>query len=650
LILASFLSFQLSINDYVSMPQPSTPRWSPDGKQVAYVLTHADLERSAYDSDVWVVDADGKHDRQLTSWRGGDFRPRWSPDGKRIAFLSDRDGRNAIWTIAPDGGEAQKLVDAPTAIVDFEWSPDGKSIAFRRADAMTADEEKRAKEKDDARVAGEGRKYTHLYLVDVVDAKTRQLTKGDFSVLSFSWSPDSATIAFDRAAGIGLDDLYRSDIYTLDVQSAAMRPLVVRPGLDHAPMYSADGKWLAFTTTNGKHDWVLEHEIHVMPPNGGAERNVSRGYDRTPDTIAWDGDTLWVEGPYNTTTQLYRVNADGTQWTDTTQVQGVIGDPHVQRGRAVYVYQSLTEPPELFIGKTQLTFHNSLYRGYAMLCETRLIRWKNPKDGLEIEGLLTLPSGFHGERVPLLTFVHGGPANRFDQSYLGYLGHIYAPQVLAANGYAVLRPNPRGTGGYGLAFRAANRNDWGGMDWLDINAGIDKLIADGIADPDRLGMMGWSYGGFMSAWAIGHSDRFKAISVGAAVTDLVSYHGTTDVRDFLPHYFDERDTPDTSLDELRHAPLSLDLLRAHSPLWHLQKTKAKVLILHGEADERVPLSQGTMLYRYLDELGVDVKMVTYPRGTHGVREPKMRLDLMRRNVAFFQDAIPVATIQEPSVP
>ncbi|HEV7238237.1 MAG TPA: prolyl oligopeptidase family serine peptidase [Thermoanaerobaculia bacterium] len=238
--------------------------------------------------------------------------------------------------------------------------------------------------------------------------------------------------------------------------------------------------------------------------------------------------------------------------------------------------------------------------------------------------------------MPLLTFVHGGPASRFDQGYLGYLGHVYAPQVLAANGYAVLRPNPRGTGGYGAAFRRANRNDWAGMDWIDINAGIDKVIADGIADPDRLGLMGWSYGGFMASWAIGHSDRFKAISVGAPVTDLLSFHGTTDIRDFITHYFDET----ASLDELRYAPLPLDHLRAHSPLWHLKKTSAKVLIQHGEADDRVPLSQGTMLYRLLDELGVDVKMVVYPRTPHIPREPKLRMDVMRRNLEFFREALP----------
>jgi dipeptidyl aminopeptidase/acylaminoacyl peptidase len=247
--------------------------------------------------------------------------------------------------------------------------------------------------------------------------------------------------------------------------------------------------------------------------------------------------------------------------------------------------------------------------------------------------------------VPLLTFVHGGPASRFDQAFLGYLASLYAPDALAARGFAVLRPNPRGTGGYGQAFRQGNRNDWGGMDWIDINAGIDKLIADHIADPDRLGIMGWSYGGFMTAWAIGHSDRFKAISIGAPVSDLVSFHGTADIRDFIPHYFPSPATAPVqpeltatdapTLDSMRRVSLDLELLRAHSPLWHLKPTKAHVLIEHGEADERVPLTQGTMLYRFLQELGADVEMVTYPRSHHVPSEPKQRIDVARRNVEFF---------------
>ena len=639
----------LAPEDYATMPTISAPQLSPDGRRVAYVVTRADMERSAYDSDVWVVDADGRNQLQLTRASGVDARPRWSPDGRRIAFLSDRDGRNAIWLLDVAGGEPARLTGEPTAVRDFEWSPDGKSIAFLRFDAPTADEERRVREKDDARVIGANPRHVHLYVIDVETKGVRRITSGAFSILSFSWSPDGKRIAFDRGPGIGLDDYYRTDVWLADVERAEIRPLVVQPGIDRGPLFSPDGKSIAFYSAGGIHDWLVEHHVHVVPADGGTPRRVSAAYGRTPDHMAWsdDGRTLWFDGPLDTTSQLFRVGADGSAFANVSSFAGMVTDSDVVRGRAAFVMQSLTAPPELFVTELakfaprQLTHHNDAYRDRA-LGETRLIRWKNPKDGLEIEGLLTLPVGYKsGARVPLLTFVHGGPASRFDQAFLGYLGTLYVPQALAARGYAVLRPNPRGTGGYGEAFRQANRNDWGGMDWIDINAGIDSVIESGIADPKRLGMMGWSYGGFIATWAIGKSGRFRAISIGAPVVDLLSFHGTSDIRDFVPHYFDKPsgEPPIGELSEMRHAPLSLELLRAHSPLWHLRPVRVPVLIQHGEADDRVPLSQGTMLYRILDELGVDVTMVVYPRTPHTPREPRLRIDVARRNIDFFVKSI-----------
>jgi dipeptidyl aminopeptidase/acylaminoacyl peptidase len=345
------------------------------------------------------------------------------------------------------------------------------------------------------------------------------------------------------------------------------------------------------------------------------------------DAISWSDDSRAVlaEAPWGTTTQMLRLGLDGTM-TKLTDVNGVISDVSVHDGRRAYVYESLTEPPELYADGRRLTHHTDAFR-QRQLGETRLIRWKNPKDGLEIEGLLTLPVGYSARNaVPLLTFVHGGPASRFDQSFLGYLGNVYATQVFAAKGYAILRPNPRGSNGYGVAFRRLNMRDWGGMDWLDVNAGIDKLIADGIADPKRLGLMGWSYGGYLSAWALAQSDRFAAVSAGAGMSDLLMMQATSDTHGYVAAYF---------------PGMPLDLLRDRSPAWQLKKKpNAKILIQQGENDERVPLSQGTLLYRRLRDLGADVTMVTYPRSGHSIREPRLRLDVMKRNVELFTSVIP----------
>jgi dipeptidyl aminopeptidase/acylaminoacyl peptidase len=648
----------LSVEDYATMQVLSSPRFSPDGKRIAYVVTRADMTRSVYDADIWTIEADGRNNLQLTRGPGADFQPRWSPDGVLLGFLSDRDGKQAIFLVAAAGGEAVRLTAESSQIHDFQWSPDSKSIAFTMSDPPTTDEERRAHERDDAHVVGENRKQSHLYVIDIATRDVRRLTRGPFSVDEMSWSPDGKTIAFDRLSGMGLDDLYHADLYTIDASSACddnscpvMSPLVTQPGVDQHPRFSPDGKSIAFLSAGGRFDWLAEHQIWIIDLADHKKRLVSRDYDRTPDGFAWSSDSrsILFNGPLNTTSQIFRVGSDGSGFRNVSNANAVVShaDYDFRNNRAAFIFESLTSAPELFISDLkafsphQLTHHNDLYRGRE-LGETRVFRWKNPKDGLDIEGLLTLPVGYKpNSRVPLLTFVHGGPASRFDQGFLGYLGHIYAPQTLAANGFAVLRPNPRGTGGYGSRFRAANRNDWAGMDWIDINAGIDAVIAQGVADPDRMGLMGWSYGGFIASWAIGHSDRLKAISAGAPVVDLLSFHGTSDIREFIPSYFPppepepQQSADATQLEPMRHMPLALDVLREHSLLWHLKKTSAHILIQQGEADDRVPLSQGTMLYRALQELGNDVTMVTYPRTLHVAREPKLRIDVARRNVDFF---------------
>ncbi len=641
------LLFALTVEDYATMPTISSPQLSPDGTRIAYVVTHADMERSVYDADLWIINSDGTKDTQLTRAHGSDNHQRWSPDGSRIAFLSDREaGRNAIWMLDANGGEPENITNEKGSISDFEWSPDGKAIAFVMRDPAPA-------EREDVRVVGENIRYAQVYLFDVVARTTTRLTTGAFDMSGIVWSPDGSLVAAERTPP-GVADFHKMDI-VLITRAGEIRPLVVRPGTDHTPQFSPDGKSVAFLSSGGRSDWLTEEQIYVVPASGGEPRLISREYNRTPSHLDWSDDsrTIWFDGAFNTTSEIFRVNADGSGFRDVSRFNGVISDATLRGKNVAFVQQSLTAPPELFISSTdtfaprQLTHHNDALLGRT-LPETKLIHWHNPKDRLEIEGLLTLPAGYQaGKRYPLLTFVHGGPASHFDQSFLGYLGYVYAPNVLAQQGFVVLRPNPRGTGGYGEKFREANRNDWGGMDWMDINAGIDKLIADGIADANRLGMMGWSYGGFMTSWAEGHSDRLKAISIGAPVVDLLSFHGTTDIRAFIPSYFRGSETAalpaqtdDATLMDMRRTPMSLDRLREHSPLWHLKPTTAKILIQHGDADDRVPLSQGTMLYRTLQEMGVDVSMAIYPRSPHVPREPKERIDVMRRNLEFFKKAIP----------
>jgi dipeptidyl aminopeptidase/acylaminoacyl peptidase len=306
-------------------------------------------------------------------------------------------------------------------------------------------------------------------------------------------------------------------------------------------------------------------------------------------------------------------------------------------------YQTADRPAEAFLvrfdhsGPIQVS-HVHKDSPERPLGRTEVVRWRSA-DGREIEGLLTYPVGFEkGKRCPLLLVIHGGPAGVFTRTFIASPAvatssgrnsySTYPLAALAAQGYAILRCNVRGSSGYGKTFRHANLGDWGGGDFQDLMTGVDHIIDQGIADPDRLGVMGWSYGGFMTAWVIGHTKRFKAASVGAGVTDLVSFSGTADIASFLPSYFggEPWDRPDA--------------YREHSPIAHVQGIRTPTLILHGADDERVPISQGYELYNALKRQDCPVKMVVYPRAHHAIQEPKLLLDAMRRNLEWFEKYVP----------
>jgi dipeptidyl aminopeptidase/acylaminoacyl peptidase len=622
----------MTVEDVATMPWLSQPRLSPDGRRVAFVVGEADLARSRYQTDIWLVGADGSRPFPLAHSRANDRSPQWAHDG-RLTFLSDRGGSSQIWIIDPDGGEAVPLSQHPSSVGDFRWSPDGRSIAFTARDPEPEALAARRREGDDARVLGSARRHEHLWVLDPGTRKATKITDGDFTVFEFDWSPDGRKFVIAKSTGTGLTDKFRSDLYLIDARGGELAPLVVQPGTDTNPRFSPDGRWIAFVTGQGKADWAADDDLAVVPATGGTPRVISADYDRHVQHVTWapDSRTIYFNGPWNLREQLFRVGIDGSGFSDISKVAGVATGAHFlpSRDAVVFVSESLTEPPEVFISPLsrftprRLTDINARTRE-LQLGERRVVRWKNPEDGLEIEGILTLPLGFRaGTRVPLLTFVHGGPSSQFSDEFLGYLAHAYPPHVFAARGYAVLQPNPRGSGAYGEPFRMANRADWGGADFRDVMAGIDSLIEQGIADPERLGIMGWSYGGFLSAWAITQTDRFRAASIGAPVVDLLSMEGTSDIPGFITSFFDT-------------VPWSAgDLIRAHNPISHVANAKTPALIQHGEEDARVPLAQGRMLYQALLDLGVPVTMVVYPRTPHTAREPRLRMDVMKRNLWWF---------------
>ena len=621
---------------------------SPDGRRLAWVQIETNWDESRRNPDLWVVGLDGDGEPRRLTWDPAlDASPSWSPDGSTIAFLSGRDGATQIHLLAYQGGESRAVTSEPTGVTSLRWLDDD-TLLFLRPDAPPDEQRERAEQRDDARVVGEWYPYQHLHRLELESGAVERLTEGRFHVSAFDASPSGQQIVLTVAPTPRVPDGFNTDLELLDLETGRRTKLVERAGTDGSGTFSPDGRMIAFLTADGVVDWAGEQHLAVVPAAGGPVRLLSKDtYDRRPRGFEWlDDQRMAFDGPWNTQAQLFVLDVESRDYDALSSCECVIQGADFGQGRVAFVMESLTEPPEIFVSALDRFAPRQISRANASLRdrpmgETRVISWKNPKDGLEIEGLLTLPVDYReGQSVPLLTFAHGGPASFFDVAFFGYLHFVYPPQMFATAGYAVLRPNPRGSGAYGEPFKQANRSDWGGMDYVDIQSGIDLLIEQGIADPDRLGFMGWSYGGFMTSWTITQTDRFKAASIGAPVTDLFSFQGSADIPGFIPSYFDGLPYGDTS-ERAR--------FDAHNPMSHVHEAKTPALVQHGDNDLRVPLFQGLIYYQALLDQGVPTEMVIYPRTGHVPTEPKLQLDTALRNLWWFERWIGGDDAPEPEL-
>jgi dipeptidyl aminopeptidase/acylaminoacyl peptidase len=627
----------------MALQQVSEVQVSPDGKRVLCTVRKAVMEgnKSEYLSHIHLSAIDGGDAQPLTRGEKSCDHPRWSPDGKTIAFLSARSGKRNIWLMPANGGESFQLTQSKTNISSFRWSPDGKNLAFAAPDAPTAEEEKAEQEKNDAHVVDENVKHVRLHVVAVepfADGKyaSRVLTPGDFSIgRGYDWSPDGKTLVFAHTRTPSANDWPTSQLSLVEVSTQKVKPLARSQAATMSPIYSPDGKWIAYVVSDKPATWAGSGRVHVISAAGeGPAQELAEtpdGWSRYSDLLGWsaDGKRLFLAEQFHTRTRLYSLSRDGALEILTGPdgvAQGGIA-LNAARTHLGFTWETTTQPPEAHVSiveRFQPTRVSQVNKNLpdVPLGRTEVIRWKS-EDELEIEGLLTYPVGYEkGKRYPLLLVIHGGPMGVFAESYLG-APNPYPVAVFASRGFAVLRCNVRGSSGYGKKFRHANYDDWGGKDYKDLMTGVDHIIEMGVGDPDRLGVMGWSYGGFMTSWVITQTKRFKAASVGAGVTNLMSFTGTADIPSFLPDYF--HGEPWTNF----------EAYRAHSAMFHIKGASTPTLIQHGERDERVPLSQGQELYNALKRQGVEVKMVVYPRTPHGITEPRLLKDAMVRNLDWF---------------
>jgi len=612
---------------------------SPDGTQVAFVVGEAvmEAERSEWVNQIHLAAADGSGSRQITRGEKSSADPHWSPDGKWIGFVSSRNGKANVWRISVSGGEAEMITDEKGGVSAFEWSPDGASIAFVMRDAKTDAEEKADKEKRDWRTLDEQVKFNRLYVSPVekgADGKrtARLLTKEARSVNEFSWAPDGRTIVFDHQKTAVADDWPSGDLALVSVADGGVTSLAAAKATESSPIYSPDGRSIAFMLSDDPPSWAGDQRIYVIPAAGGAPRPLATTPDAQANLLGWSGDgrQVLVTENHGLRGRVLSLPADGSPGS-------VLGSDAVgslnavslnRRGTAIgFAAQDLDRAPEPYVARLTGAFTATKVATVqpaftAPLGRSEPLTWKAP-DGRTIEGILTYPVDYRaGARVPLLLVIHGGPTGVFVRSFTGTAG-TYPIAAFAARGYAVLRANPRGSSGYGKEFRYANKGDWGGGDYRDLMSGVDRVVAMGVADPDRLGVMGWSYGGFMTSWIVTQTKRFKAASAGAAVTNLMSFTGVSDIPSFVPDYFGGEYWN------------TFDAWRAHSALFQVKGVTTPTLIQHGDADDRVPISQGYEFYNALKRQGVTTKMTVYPRQPHGFTEPKMTLDAAKANLEWF---------------
>ena len=592
---------------------------SPDGSSVAFTVTEPPKGASRQ-RNIWLADVATGRVRQLTFSLKSDSSPRFSPDGSSIAFLSDRGGESAqLYRLLLAGGEAEQLSHGKDAVSAFRWSPDGRRIAMLMPEPKSDALEKREKEKDDSHVADKSTRWPRVWMLEVGSRNLTQTTGGLWRIGQIEWLPDGAHLAA-VAAPKPQSDEWNERLVSIDVQSGRFEEISAPRGPVGAFAVSPDGTSIAYQ--GARVDGPEAHDLWLQPVGGGPATNLTAAaFDRPVGAPRWiEPQVIFAAAQRGFSTALVGITRDAqVRAVDGIELNASAFD-RAANGTIAYVGETTTHAPEVWVklpghAAKRLTSLNEKWNT-ASLAAPEFVTFKS-FDGTPIEAALLKPSNGSRQPWPMVVLVHGGPTGRWSDAFEPW------GQLLAARGYAVLYPNVRGSTGYGEKFVEMNRADWGGGDFKDVMAGVDWAVARGIADPNRLGIGGWSYGGYMAAWAVTQTSRFKAAVSGAPVIDLASEFGTENGPAYDEWFYG---TPYEKLE---------GFIRS-SPVTHVKNVRTPTLLLQGENDVTDPIGQSQQFYRGLKRYGVEAELVLYPREGHGFREEKHLVDRLTRLLAWYE--------------
>ncbi len=629
-----------SFEEVLSLESAGAPAISPDGASIAYQVRSTDWENNGTDTEIWLA-RDGTAPFPLTNDpEGSSSNPRWSPDGRWLAFFADRgeDGRQP-YLIDPRGGEARPMIDVEQSISALRWSPDGTHIAFTATQPEPDDMKARREKYGDFEFDDAEYRMTHLWVVElapatsgkyVYEGEARWLAGGDeMTVGSFAFSPDGTRIAFDHRPDPLITSSGDTDISVVDVAGGEVSELVHQPMPDSGPVWSPDGEWILFGTAMGSPEYYYRNrELALIPAAGGAMRVITESFDENPGAVRWNQAGITFIASQRTRRQLFRVDpGDGSVATIADTPRSISSVSFADDGNTVAVLADAGgRLPEIYRGTLdtwnleQVTDMTAQTDGWP-LGSREVITW-NSEDGAEIEGVLFKPEGYDpAQRYPLLVVIHGGPTGTSRPQLAP--GGVYPVLQWLAKGAVVLMPNYRGSAGYGEAFRALNVRNLGVGDAWDVMSGVQYLVDEGIADAERMGAMGWSQGGYISAFLTTTTTEFQAISVGAGISNWMTYYVNTDIHPFTRQYLKATPWDDP------------EIYAKTSPITYILQAQTPTLIQHGEFDRRVPIPNAYELLQGLRDQEVEADLVVYKGFGHGITKPKERLAAVWHNWQWF---------------